>query len=58
MGAYVDAQSDTGTVVNYFDPAAAQVRFASPHALSLSLAGGGPEITIYSKSGGVIVSPR
>ena len=57
MGAFVDAQSDTGTVSNFFDPSAALVRFVTPHAVSLSVAGGGPEITLYSKTGGVIIGP-
>jgi len=57
IGAFVDAQSDTGTVTNGLDPSFAQVRFSTPHALSLQIGAGGPEITALSKNGSVILVP-
>ena len=57
MPANIDAQSTQGTVVNRF-ARTASVRFRSPHAMSMSLAGGGPEITATSASGIVEVGPR
>ncbi len=55
--ANVDAQSDSGGVVNMLDPGAVDMRFSSPHALSMSVAGGGPEIMATSKSGIIIIAP-
>jgi hypothetical protein len=57
QAANIDAQSTQGTVVNRF-ARTANVRFRSPHAMSLSLRGGGPEITAASSSGTVDVGPR
>ncbi|HXM17513.1 MAG TPA: hypothetical protein VN934_01740 [Candidatus Tumulicola sp.] len=57
IGATVDAQSDGGTVTNYFDPSAADIRFLRPHALSLAVGGGGAQITVHSKNGSVVVAP-
>jgi len=56
-GAFIDAQSDTGTVTNGLDPLFGQVRFSTPHAVSLQIGAGGPEITAYSKNGSVILVP-
>jgi hypothetical protein len=56
-GANVDAQSDAASVTNYLDPSAAVVRFSSPHALSLTVAGGGPEINLHSNNGAVTIFP-
>ena len=55
--ATIDAQSTTGSVVNRF-ARLASVRFHSQHAISMSFAGGGPEITAASESGVVEVGPR
>ncbi|MBC5825081.1 MAG: DUF4097 family beta strand repeat protein [Candidatus Eremiobacteraeota bacterium] len=57
-GADVDAQSNFGRVVNDVgvDAARVQVRYATPRALSMSVAGGGPEITVMSRRGTVTVS--
>jgi hypothetical protein len=57
VGATLDAQSDEGTVANYFDAGQADIRFARPHAVSLSLGGGGAQITVHSRSGTVVVAP-
>ena len=57
MPANIDAQSTQGAVINRF-ARAADVRFRSAHAMSLSLAGGGPEITAASASGVVEIGPR
>jgi putative adhesin len=57
QAANIDAQSTQGTVVNRF-ARTAKVRFRSPHAMSLSLRGGGPEITAASSSGKVDVGPH
>jgi len=57
VGAFVDALSDSGTVTNLFDPSMAQITFTTPHAVSLSIAGGGPQVTAYSRSGSVIIQP-
>jgi hypothetical protein len=57
IGATVDAQSDTGSVTNLFDPGAADVRFARPHALSIAVGGGGAQITVHSRGGTVVVAP-
>lgn len=53
----IDAQSTQGMVVNRFSRAAL-VRFASRHAASVSLSGGGPQITAESGSGTVDIGPR
>ncbi len=55
--ANVDAQSTLGSVINRFGRPN-DVRFHSPHAVSLNLRGGGPEITAVSQSGIVEIGPR
>jgi DUF4097 and DUF4098 domain-containing protein YvlB len=61
VAAQVDAQSDSGNVQNLFagspDAAAAVVRVSSPHALSLAVNGGGPQITATTTSGDISVEP-
>lgn len=61
VAAQVDAQSDGGSVQNLFagspDASAAVVRASSPHALSLTVNGGGPQITATSTSGDISVEP-
>lgn len=57
QAATIDAQSTRGSVINRF-ARTASVRFRSQHAMSMSLAGGGPEITAASESGVVEVGPR
>jgi len=57
QAATIDAQSTRGSVINRF-PRTANIRFRSQHAMSMSLAGGGPEITAASESGIVDVGPR
>jgi hypothetical protein len=56
--ANIDAQSTRGSVVNRFNRRAANVRFMSAHAMSISLGGGGPQITAASQSGTVVIGPR
>ena len=55
--ANIDAQSTQGNVINRFGRPN-DIRFRSPHAMSLSLRGGGPEITASSQSGMVEIGPR
>lgn len=55
--ANIDAQSRQGSVVNRF-PRSAAIRFRSPHAMSMSVRGGGPQITAASGSGIVEIGPR
>lgn len=57
QAANIDAQSTRGSVINRFAKMA-RVRFRSLHAMSMSLAGGGPEITAASDSGVVEVGPH
>ena len=57
QAANIDAQSTQGSVVNRFSRLA-NVRFRSRHAMSMSLRGGGPQITAASGSGLVEVGPR
>jgi hypothetical protein len=56
--ANVDAQSESGSVVNAFGRRRGNVRIFNRHALSMSLRGGGPEITASSKSGLVTIRPH
>jgi len=56
QAANIDAQSTRGSVISRF-ARTANVRFRSPHAMSMSLAGGGPEITAASESGIVVIGP-
>lgn len=55
--ALVNAQSETGSVTNEFPPGFGEVRFSSPHALSLALGGGGPQISAMTKNGAITISP-
>jgi hypothetical protein len=55
--ANIDAQSKLGTVVNRFGHLGV-VRFRSPHATSVSVGGGGPEIMAASQSGLVEIGPH
>ena len=57
QAANIDAQSTFGSVISRFGRPG-DVRFRSPHAMSLNLRGGGPEITAASQSGIVEVGPR
>jgi hypothetical protein len=56
--ANVDAQSELGSVVNAFGRRRGNVRIFNRHALSMSLRGGGPEITASSKFGRVTIRPH
>jgi hypothetical protein len=56
--ANVDAQSESGSVVNAFGRHRGNVRIVNRHALSMSLRGGGPEITASSKFGRVTIRPH
>jgi hypothetical protein len=56
--ANVDAQSELGSVVNAFGRRPGNVRMFNRHALSMSLRGGGPEITASSKFGRVTIRPH
>ena len=57
IGVNIDASSDMGTVVNNLDPGMAEVSLARPHALSLTIGGGGAEITVHSLGATIIVAP-
>jgi len=57
QAASIDAQSTQGSVVNKFTRKA-NMRFRSTHAMSMSLRGGGPEITATSGSGLVEIGPH
>ncbi len=57
IGVNIDASSDTGTVVNNLGPGIADVSLARPHALSLTMGGGGAEITVHSVGATVIIAP-
>jgi len=57
QAANIDAQSTRGSVVNRF-ARMASVRFRSKHAMSMSLAGVGPESTAASQSGVVEIGPH
>jgi hypothetical protein len=56
--ANVDAQSESGSVVNAFGRRRGSVHIFNRHALSMSLRGGGPEITASSKFGRVTIRPH
>jgi hypothetical protein len=56
--ANVDAQSESGSVVNAFGRRRGNVRIFNRHALSMALRGGGPEITASSKFGRVTIRPH
>jgi hypothetical protein len=56
--ANVDAQSESGSVVNAFGRRRGNVHIFNRHALSMSLRGGGPEITASSKFGRVTIRPH
>jgi DUF4097 and DUF4098 domain-containing protein YvlB len=56
--ANVDAQSESGSVVNAFGRHRGNVRIFNRHALSMALRGGGPEITASSKFGRVTIRPH
>lgn len=56
--ANVDAQSESGSVVNAFEKRLSNVRIFNRHALSMALRGGGPEITASSKFGRVTIRPH
>jgi hypothetical protein len=56
--ANVDAQSESGSVVNAFGRKRGNVRIFNRHALSMALRGGGPEITASSKFGRVTIRPH
>lgn len=56
--ANIDAQSESGSVVNAFGRRLGGVRIFNRHALSMALRGGGPEITASSKFGRVTIRPH
>ncbi len=56
--ANIDAQSESGSVVNAFGRRHGGVRIFNRHALSMALRGGGPEITASSKFGRVTIRPH
>lgn len=61
VAAQVDIQSDTGNVQNLFAgtpyAASAVVRVSLPHALSIAVNGGGPEVTATTTGGDITVEP-
>lgn len=57
VAANIDAVSESGVVVNNLDPSAANVLLARPHAVSLTVGGGGAQITVHSTNGTVIIAP-
>ncbi|MDQ2817029.1 MAG: DUF4097 domain-containing protein [Candidatus Eremiobacteraeota bacterium] len=54
----VDAESELNSVINSMPAVGAGVRFVSQHALSLTVGGGGPQITATSRRGTVSLGPR
>jgi hypothetical protein len=57
IGMNIDATSDSGVVVNSLDPSTISVGFAGQHAVSMTVGGGGPQITVHSQSGNVAILP-
>jgi hypothetical protein len=57
IAANVDVVSENGSVVNNMDPSVANVLLSRPHAVSLTVGGGGAQLTVHSMSGTVIISP-
>lgn len=57
VGVNINATSVGGVVSNSLDPSVAEVGFAGLHAATLTVGGGGAQITVYSQSGNIIVAP-
>ena len=57
VAANIDAVSDNGIVVNNLDPSVANVLLSRPHAVSLTVGGGGAQLTVHSTNGTVIIAP-
>jgi hypothetical protein len=56
VGANIIGDSLYGSVVSYVDPAMANVLLARPHAVSLIVGGGGPQIIVHSQSGNIVIA--
>jgi hypothetical protein len=56
VGANISAFSLGGSVANYVDPAMGNVTLARPHAVSLTVGGGGPQIVVQSESGNIVIA--
>ena len=57
VAANIDAVSDNGVVVNNLDPSVANVLLSRPHAVSLTVGGGGAQLTVHSTNGTVVIAP-
>ena len=57
VAANIDAVSDNGIVVNNLESSLANVLLSRPHAVSLTVGGGGAQLTVHSMNGTVIIAP-
>ncbi|MBV8082023.1 MAG: hypothetical protein JO293_07445 [Candidatus Eremiobacteraeota bacterium] len=57
VGANITATSLGGTVNNLLDPSIAEVGVSRPHAVSMTVNGGGAQITVNSESGNIVIAP-
>ena len=57
VGANIVAQSDLGIVTNLLDPSTTDIGSSRPHAVAMSVNGGGPQIIITSQAGNVTIAP-
>ena len=57
VSANIDAESENGFVINNLAPAAANVLLSRPHAVSLTVGGGGAQMTVHSVDGIVLIAP-
>ncbi|HEV2908681.1 MAG TPA: hypothetical protein VGX02_05345 [Candidatus Eremiobacteraceae bacterium] len=57
IGANIDATSIGGSVVNLLDPSVANVGFSGPHAVAMTVGGGGAQIIVHSQNGSITIAP-
>jgi hypothetical protein len=57
VAASLAATSTGGTVVNMLDPTVANVGFSGPHAVSMTVGGGGAQIIVNSREGNITIAP-
>ena len=57
VSANIDAVSENGFVINNLPSAAATVLLSRPHAVSLTVGGGGAQMTVQSVDGIVLIAP-
>jgi hypothetical protein len=57
VGANIDATSIGGSVVNLLDPSVASVGFSGPHAVAMTVGGGGAQIVVHSQNGSITIAP-